>query len=314
MTADIDLPAIIPDRGRTSSTAHLNATHAPSMFGVHASPNHVAITVVVVRIVVGVRLAVTVVIAIRSVEAVTYPRTAERQSAPEAATTKSTTAQSTAVETTAVETTTMETTTMETTTMETAPSESASMKTASSEAAAMAASAKAAAPVSATAAACLCTRRKQRPGNQGGCQYHHRSSSSHEIFLSTGRAISDHRTSRPGLIWSPCPEWLTGNFEGSNRSSRCTGIDAFCADQKRRTAERIMLHRTRDLLIRQRTQLINALRAHLAELGLVAAKGREGVWNHCSLSCSWLLLNVLKKDQAAAVICAAWRFRGKWNR
>ena len=37
------------------------------------------------------------------------------------------------------------------------------------------------------------------------------------------------------------------------------------------------LHRTRDLLIRQRTQLINALRAHLAELGLVAAKGREGL-------------------------------------
>ena len=38
-----------------------------------------------------------------------------------------------------------------------------------------------------------------------------------------------------------------------------------------------MLHRTRDLLIRQRTQLINALRAHLAELGLVAAKGYEGL-------------------------------------
>src|ERR1043165_7232504 len=39
----------------------------------------------------------------------------------------------------------------------------------------------------------------------------------------------------------------------------------------------LMLHRTRDLLIRQRTQLTNALRAHLAELGLVAAKGREGL-------------------------------------
>ena len=38
-----------------------------------------------------------------------------------------------------------------------------------------------------------------------------------------------------------------------------------------------MLHRTRDLLMRQRTQLINALRAHLAELGIVAAQGREGV-------------------------------------
>jgi transposase len=40
---------------------------------------------------------------------------------------------------------------------------------------------------------------------------------------------------------------------------------------------RLMLHRARDLLMRQRTQLINALRAHMGELGIVAAQGREGV-------------------------------------
>ena len=40
---------------------------------------------------------------------------------------------------------------------------------------------------------------------------------------------------------------------------------------------RLMLHRAQDLLMRQRTQLINALRAHMAELGIVAAQGREGV-------------------------------------
>jgi transposase len=39
----------------------------------------------------------------------------------------------------------------------------------------------------------------------------------------------------------------------------------------------LMLHRTRDLLMRQRTQVINALRAHLAELGITAAQGREGL-------------------------------------
>ena len=39
----------------------------------------------------------------------------------------------------------------------------------------------------------------------------------------------------------------------------------------------LMLHRARDLLMRQRTQLINALRAHMAELGIVAAQGREGL-------------------------------------
>lgn len=35
-----------------------------------------------------------------------------------------------------------------------------------------------------------------------------------------------------------------------------------------------LLFRTRELLVRQRTQLIHSLRAHLAEFGLVAAKGR----------------------------------------
>src|SRR6266478_6540288 len=40
---------------------------------------------------------------------------------------------------------------------------------------------------------------------------------------------------------------------------------------------RLMQHRTRDLLLRQRTQVINALRAHLAELGVVAAQGHEGL-------------------------------------
>src|SRR5258708_39319292 len=40
---------------------------------------------------------------------------------------------------------------------------------------------------------------------------------------------------------------------------------------------RAMLFRTRDLLVRQRTQLINALRGHLAEHGVVAPQGRANV-------------------------------------
>lgn len=39
----------------------------------------------------------------------------------------------------------------------------------------------------------------------------------------------------------------------------------------------LMLHKARDLLVRQKTMLINALRAHLAELGIVAARGPAGV-------------------------------------
>ncbi len=47
-----------------------------------------------------------------------------------------------------------------------------------------------------------------------------------------------------------------------------------------KTAEQqscLTLHRTRHLLIRQQTSVINAIRAHLAEFGIVAPVGRNGV-------------------------------------
>ena len=64
--------------------------------------------------------------------------------------------------------------------------------------------------------------------------------------------------------------------------------DAICEAARRPTVRfvqiksteqqgRLMLHRARDLLMRQRTQVINAMRAHLAELGIVAAQGRDGI-------------------------------------
>ncbi|MCP5080462.1 MAG: IS110 family transposase [Alphaproteobacteria bacterium] len=39
----------------------------------------------------------------------------------------------------------------------------------------------------------------------------------------------------------------------------------------------LMLHRTRQLFVHQRTTLINAIRAHMAEFGIVAGVGRNGV-------------------------------------
>ena len=47
-----------------------------------------------------------------------------------------------------------------------------------------------------------------------------------------------------------------------------------------KSAERqglMMLHRTRSLLVRQRTMLVNAIRAHLAEFGIVAPVGVRGL-------------------------------------
>jgi transposase len=39
----------------------------------------------------------------------------------------------------------------------------------------------------------------------------------------------------------------------------------------------LMLHKARDLLVRQQTMLVNALRGHMAELGMVAAQGRKRI-------------------------------------
>src|SRR6202162_103733 len=47
----------------------------------------------------------------------------------------------------------------------------------------------------------------------------------------------------------------------------------FVAVKTEEQQARAMLFRTRDLLVRQRTQLINALRGHLAEHGIIAAHG-----------------------------------------
>src|SRR4051812_23555856 len=47
-----------------------------------------------------------------------------------------------------------------------------------------------------------------------------------------------------------------------------------------KTAEQqavLMLHKVRDLLVRQRTMLINAFRGHLAEFGIIAARGPGAV-------------------------------------
>ena len=39
----------------------------------------------------------------------------------------------------------------------------------------------------------------------------------------------------------------------------------------------LVVHRTRDFLVRQRTQIGNAIRAHMTEFGIVAAKGAQNV-------------------------------------
>jgi transposase len=56
----------------------------------------------------------------------------------------------------------------------------------------------------------------------------------------------------------------------------------------------LMLHRTRQLLVRQRTMISNALRGHLAELGIVSAKGRNGTAE---------LLQIIADRQVSPAVC-----------
>jgi len=59
----------------------------------------------------------------------------------------------------------------------------------------------------------------------------------------------------------------------------------------------LMLHKTRQMFVRQRTMLINALRAHLAEYGIVAGVGRNGLET---------LLDVIADGDDDRVPPAAW--------
>jgi transposase len=59
-----------------------------------------------------------------------------------------------------------------------------------------------------------------------------------------------------------------------------------------------MLHRTRQLLVRQRTMLSNALRGHLAELGIVSAKGRNGTAELLELSRMVLIAEFPRRSAA----------------
>jgi transposase len=50
----------------------------------------------------------------------------------------------------------------------------------------------------------------------------------------------------------------------------------FVATKSEQQQSGLMLHRSRQLLVCQRTMLSNAIRGHMAELGIISAKGRNG--------------------------------------
>ena len=85
-----------------------------------------------------------------------------------------------------------------------------------------------------------------------------------------------------------------GKTDAADAEAICEAVTRptmrFVAVKTREQQGVLMLHKTRDLLVRQRTALINALRAHLAEYGVVAATDPGGVST---------LTKLLRKEQDA---------------
>jgi len=71
-----------------------------------------------------------------------------------------------------------------------------------------------------------------------------------------------------------------GKNDANDAAAICEAVSRpsmrFVAIKSKEQQAALMLHRARQLLVRQRTMLSNAIRGHLAELGVVSAKGRNG--------------------------------------
>jgi hypothetical protein len=72
-----------------------------------------------------------------------------------------------------------------------------------------------------------------------------------------------------------------GKTDAADAEAICEAVtaayDAVCRDQVTEQQSVLFLHRTRDLMIRQRTQVVNMIRAQLAEFGITLAKGIQHV-------------------------------------
>src|SRR3981081_835462 len=190
------------------SAAYPAGLQTRAMRGVHPSLNNVATAVVVVGIVVRIVVSVVVPVAIRPVAVAVVPVVVAMKHSNDGTGAKTVEAAIVGSSNDGAGATVKSSS--ESATVEAAGAKAAHGASMEATATTKAAATKSAAPVStatsASTAVCLCTRREQRAGKEGGCQYHHHFSSSHQSFLSTGRAISDHRTSRPALMWSPGSE------------------------------------------------------------------------------------------------------------
>src|SRR6266852_1433524 len=71
-----------------------------------------------------------------------------------------------------------------------------------------------------------------------------------------------------------------GKNDANDAAAICEAVTRpsmrFVATKSEQQQSGLMLHRSRQLLVCQRTMLSNAIRGHMAELGIISAKGRNG--------------------------------------
>ncbi len=93
----------------------------------------------------------------------------------------------------------------------------------------------------------------------------------------SGMELWRNRRQGAGRVSAPAA-CRTDRHGGERLDLRCgpTADDAVRADQERRTKVARSLERERDLLVKQRTQLANAVRGLLAEQGIIARIGQAG--------------------------------------
>jgi transposase len=72
-----------------------------------------------------------------------------------------------------------------------------------------------------------------------------------------------------------------GKTDAADAAAICEAVTRpsmrFVAIKSEACSSVMVLHRTRDFLVRQRTQIGNAIRAHMTEFGIITAKGAQNV-------------------------------------
>jgi hypothetical protein len=90
-------------------------------------------------------------------------------------------------------------------------------------------------------------------------------------------SVASARTAETGITPYPPATFVEFCLGRPAETIAEPGGNCFLATKTPEQQSCLMLHRTRHLFIRQQTSVINAIRAHLAEFGIVAPVGRKGV-------------------------------------